>query len=103
MQHSVLCRSQEIQAWVGLGLDETIRRLEQERQEFLEHVVAAGLPRWAEDGALRNTMHLQKWINALLLDQRVNQTRTASRSRFRQLLSGLLSRPCLTVVFPNKW
>ena len=67
MQHSVLCRSQEIQAWVGLGLEDTIRRLEQERQEFLEHVVAAGLPRLAEDGALRSARHLEKWINALSL------------------------------------
>ena len=67
MQHSVLCRSQEIQAWVGRGLEETIRRLEQERQEFLEHVVAAGLPRLAEDGALRSAKHLAKWINALSL------------------------------------
>ena len=67
MQHSVLCRSQEIQAWVGLGLEETIRRLEQEHQEFLEHVFEAGLPRLVEDGALRSAKHLQTWINALSL------------------------------------
>ena len=57
----------EIQAWVGLGLEETIRRLEQEHQEFLEHVFEAGLPRLVEDGALRSAKHLQTWINALSL------------------------------------
>lgn len=67
MQHSVLCRSREIQAWVGLSLHETIRRLERERQEFMEHVYAAALPRLVEDSALRNARHLQTWITALSL------------------------------------
>ena len=69
MQHSVLCRSREIQAWVGLGREETIGRLQQERQKFLEHVVAAGLPRLAEDNALRSAKHLARWIDALSLTQ----------------------------------
>lgn len=67
MQHSVLCRSQEIRAWVGLSLHETIRRLERERQEFMEHLYAAALPQLVEDSALRNAKHLQTWITALSL------------------------------------
>lgn len=71
MQHSVLCRSQEIQAWVGLSLEDTIRRLRQEREEFLRRVAVAKLPRLIADNALRSASHLLNWINALSLTRRV--------------------------------
>ena len=65
MEHSVECRSREVDGWVGLEPHEVVARLVASRKEFLSRLALADLPRVAEDDAFRSTEHLQRWIDAL--------------------------------------
>jgi hypothetical protein len=65
MKHSVLCRSQEIGAWVGLTEKEMAHRLDREEHDFRTRLEAIQLPDQARAAAVKSYSHLAVWSEAL--------------------------------------
>ena len=67
MKHSVLCRAEEIQTWVGTETEAMASRLEQEQLEFNRLVRRSGLSDDLKASAERHSAHLATWAEALRL------------------------------------
>ena len=65
MRHSVLCRSLEIETWVGLDLPAIIGRLKEEYKTYIERLDESNAPQIIRDRVEENTAHLLKWADAL--------------------------------------
>jgi hypothetical protein len=64
MTHSVICRTKEIDEWVGLDTGAIVARLTEERKDFLAKLYRSNTSDLIKTEANRNTQHLQAWIDA---------------------------------------
>lgn len=67
MKHSVLCRTEEIQSWVGGDPGEMASRLDQEVRSFRTMTEELALPDYLLQQADRLGEHLPRWAEALRL------------------------------------
>jgi hypothetical protein len=67
MRHSVLCRTAEIDSWVGASISQNRARLIEERNSFREALKASIDDDIFAAEALLSTTHLDTWIDALKL------------------------------------
>ena len=65
MEHSVLCRTNEIEEWVGLNLEDCVKRLADERRQFLSQLNRSRASDLVKAEGMRNAAHLREWIDAL--------------------------------------
>lgn len=67
MKHSVLCRTAEIESWVGATVSQNTDRLIKERKSFLKDVTNSIDDEILAAEAILNTAHLRIWSDALKL------------------------------------
>lgn len=65
MRHSVHCRKVEIEQWSDIGLVEASIRLQQELEDWRNILESSGLSPVIVDRSLRQTKHIDTWIQAI--------------------------------------
>jgi hypothetical protein len=65
MEHSVLCRSREIEGWATLSLDGSRQRLTEQLHRFRNSIEHMTIPVGLRNQLRRSAEHLQAWIDAL--------------------------------------